>query len=89
MKSLPPRSGCNKLPALISRELRHEITTDHQDYAEWIIDIFQEREDFKPVFKNGFTNETQPNHIETHFEVKKREEGFAPIFMNYFKAREL
>ncbi|MCD4820317.1 MAG: tRNA (guanosine(46)-N7)-methyltransferase TrmB [Candidatus Cloacimonetes bacterium] len=66
-----------------------EITTDHQNYAEWIIDIFKERENFKAVFQNGFTHKIQPNHIETHFEIKKREEGFAPIFMNYLKVREL
>ena len=79
----------NALNKIIKLDGLIEITTDHQNYTEWIIDIFKEREDFKPVFQNGFNYEIQPNHIETHFEIKKREEGFTPIFMNYRKAREL
>jgi len=66
-----------------------KISTDHREYAEWIMEIFKQRKDYNSMFKNDFTYEIQVNHIETHFEKKRREEGFPPIFMNYSKTREL
>jgi len=62
-----------------------EINTDHEDYARWILDIFRRRDDFKIVYENGFTKIPSEGHIVTHFEEKKRKEGFDPFFMKFRK----
>ena len=60
-----------------------DIATDHEDYAFWIVEHFMERKDFISIYKKGFTRESEIGHIETYFEMKKREEGFEPYFMKY------
>jgi tRNA (guanine-N7-)-methyltransferase len=62
-----------------------EIATDHPDYSEWIIEHFDQRKDFEPLFEGGFTFERQEDHIETYFENVKESEGFPPRFMFYKK----
>ena len=62
-----------------------EISTDHKEYANWIIQHFRERKDFESVYDKGFINNPEEEHIETFFEKKKREEGFEPFFMKYRK----
>jgi len=60
-----------------------DIATDHEDYANWIVDHFSKRKDFRSIYKKGFTRESEDGHVETYFEKKKREEGFEPYFMKY------
>ncbi|HHE37676.1 MAG TPA: tRNA (guanosine(46)-N7)-methyltransferase TrmB [Candidatus Cloacimonetes bacterium] len=62
-----------------------EINTDHRDYAEWIVEIFKARDDFKVMYENGFSRIPAEGHIVTHFEEKKRREGFEPLFMRFKK----
>ena len=62
-----------------------EISTDHKEYANWIVQHFRERKDFESVYDKGFTKNPEEEHIETFFEKKKREEGFEPFFMKYRK----
>ncbi len=62
-----------------------EISTDHKEYANWIVQHFRERKDFESVYNKGFTKNPEEEHIETFFEKKKREEGFEPFFMKYRK----
>ena len=62
-----------------------EISTDHKDYANWIVQHFRERKDFESVYDKGFIKNPKEEHIETFFEKKKREEGFEPFFMKYRK----
>jgi len=59
------------------------ISTDHKEYAQWIIDHFNSRQDFVSIYKKGFTREPSREHIVTYFEKLKREEGFEPFFMRY------
>ena len=61
------------------------ITTDHQDYKEWIVEHFARETDFLSVFPDGFSREPFRGHIETHFEKKLKEKGFPPFYMRYIK----
>jgi len=62
-----------------------EINTDHLEYANWIIDVFNKRNDYKIMCENGFSKIPAEGHIVTHFEEKKRKEGFEPLFMRFKK----
>lgn len=61
------------------------ISTDHPGYASWIIAHFQNSPLFGSLYQEGFTREKPLDHFETHFEVKKREEGFPPFYMKFVK----
>lgn len=58
-----------------------EMATDHHEYAEWIVDNFSRRDDFKSIYENGYGFDPPQDHIETYFEKKKKMEGFEPHFM--------
>ena len=62
-----------------------EVATDHEEYANWIIKLFEDRTDFVSQFKGGFARTSQEGNIETYFDIKKRSEGFEPFFMKYEK----
>jgi tRNA (guanine-N7-)-methyltransferase len=64
------------------------ISTDHPDYAIWIIDHFNDRKDFISYYKNKFSRARPDGHVETHFEKKKREEGFPPFYMKFIKVAD-
>ncbi|RLC54238.1 MAG: tRNA (guanosine(46)-N7)-methyltransferase TrmB [Candidatus Cloacimonadota bacterium] len=61
------------------------LSTDHSDYAAWIVDHFNRRNDFISIHEKGFSRTAPEDHIETHFEKMKKEEGFPPYFMAYRK----
>jgi tRNA (guanine-N7-)-methyltransferase len=61
------------------------ISTDHPGYASWILAHFQNTPLFSSFYQVGFSREKPPDHHETHFEVKKREEGFPPFYMRFVK----
>jgi len=61
-----------------------EIQTDHQEYAEWILQHFSEREDFIPV-NGGITDIPRQGHLVTYFEEKKMREGNNPLYITYKK----
>ena len=71
------------LHLLLQKEGIVKLSTDHEDYAGWIVRHFLERKDFSSIYKNGFTRITPSDHIETFFEKVKREEGFAPFYMEF------
>jgi tRNA (guanine-N7-)-methyltransferase len=62
-----------------------ELSTDHEEYADWIIQHFLERKDFESFYDKGFTRDSEERHIETFFEKRKKQEGFLPFFMKYRK----
>ena len=62
-----------------------QLSTDNEEYANWIIQHFRERKDFKSFYKVGFSREPEEEHFETYFEKKKREEGFEPFFLKFRK----
>jgi len=61
------------------------ITTDHQDYMEWIVKSFACDQDFISVYPEGFSREPFTGHIETHFEKKLKKKGFQPYYLKYIK----
>ena len=73
------------LSEILKPDGRLEIATDHSEYAEWIIKLFAAREDFVSEYENGYSSIPAEGHIETYFEMKKRQEGFKPIFMEFKK----
>jgi tRNA (guanine-N7-)-methyltransferase len=66
-----------------------ELATDHQGYARWIVEHFNARDDFKPLYENGFTTLPRAGHIVTYFEEVKRKEGYPPYFMRFRKTDHL
>ena len=55
------------------------VSTDHQEYAQWIQRVFAEHESYEAL-----PYELDPErHIVTHFEAKKQKEGFEPVRMRY------
>ena len=73
------------LSEILKPDGRLEIATDHAEYAEWIIKLFAARKDYVSEYDNGYSNIPAEGHIETYFEMKKRQEGFKPIFMEFKK----
>jgi len=61
------------------------LSTDHQEYAEWIVEHFAKRKDFANLYPGGWSSTPPEDHTETFFEKKKRKEGFKPYFMRYVK----
>ena len=62
-----------------------EMATDHNGYAEWIVEHFRDHSAFKVVYENGYRFEPPEDHIETYFEKTKKMEGFDPHFMLFSK----
>ncbi|MDO9577791.1 MAG: tRNA (guanosine(46)-N7)-methyltransferase TrmB [Candidatus Cloacimonadales bacterium] len=75
------------LHLLLQKEGIVKLSTDHEDYAGWIVRYFLERKDFSSIYKNGFTRNTPSDHVETFFEKVKREEGFPPFYMEFRKVK--
>lgn len=61
------------------------ITTDHEDYMRWIVDMFAGNADFTPVYPEEYSREPFSGHIETHFEKKLKQKGFPPYYMRFIK----
>jgi tRNA (guanine-N7-)-methyltransferase len=68
---------------LLTEEGEIVISTDHNDYAMWIIEQFAESSKFQSVYPEGFSRETPADHFSTYFEIMKRAEGFEPYFFRY------
>ncbi len=64
-----------------------ELSTDHADYAMWIVDEFAQRKDFESLYTDGFTRVSpyKDEHIETYFEKVNADIGNEPYFMHYKK----
>ncbi len=62
-----------------------QLSTDHKEYANWIIQHFLERKDFESTYDKGFTRYPEEKNIETFFEKRTKQEGFLPFFMRYRK----
>lgn len=64
-----------------------KLSTDHQNYAAWIVNLFQMRKDFISVYEAGFTRNPPSDHVETFFEKVKKKEGFPPFYMEFRKLK--
>ncbi len=67
------------LARLLSPGGEVRISTDHAGYAEWIEREFAAHPAFAPLPAAPHPEE----HIVTHFEAKKRAEGYEPHYMRY------
>ncbi|MCK9329671.1 MAG: tRNA (guanosine(46)-N7)-methyltransferase TrmB [Candidatus Cloacimonetes bacterium] len=65
-----------------------KISTDDAEYAQWIIDIFKERKDFKSIYPEDFTMINPEDHFTTYFDELQAQEGFETWFMLYKKIAE-
>ncbi len=62
------------------------ISTDHQEYAEWIRKEMLQRKDFIPSQQEIFSERPLlDDHIETFYEKEQRKLGFEPIHMLFTK----
>ena len=61
------------------------LSTDHCEYATWIVEHFTQRTDFRSVHEQGFSRSAPVDHSETYFEKMKKSEGFTPYFMEYYR----
>ena len=62
-----------------------KISTDDVNYAEWIKDLFAERDDFEALYKGGYSSIVPEEHFWTYFDKLQKEQGFEPLFMIYRK----
>ena len=63
-----------------------KISTDNLDYAEWIKELFKERNDFEAMYKEGYTSIVPEDHFTTYFDKLQAELGFQPLFMLFKKS---
>ena len=61
------------------------LSTDHREYAEWIVKIFGTVSGFSAEFPEGFSEEPFIDHIPTYFEIKKKKEDQKIYYMKYRK----
>jgi tRNA (guanine-N7-)-methyltransferase len=61
------------------------ISTDHREYADWIVKIFNSVKGFSAVYPEGFSVEPFQEHIPTYFEIKKKKEDQRIYYMKYKK----
>jgi len=63
-----------------------QVSTDHEDYAYWIWDVFKHRQDFcSPVAENISLKPLMDEHVITFYEREQRRLGFEPKHMLYKK----
>ncbi|HOQ80422.1 MAG TPA: tRNA (guanosine(46)-N7)-methyltransferase TrmB [Candidatus Cloacimonadota bacterium] len=79
----------NSLSYLLKDNGFLKLSTDHTDYANWIIKHFQERDDFEPIFENDSQYIFPEDHFTTYFDELKESEGFPPQFLYYRKIKSL
>ena len=61
------------------------ISTDSYEYALWIKDLFDWRDDYVAMYEDGFTRITPEDHFWTYFDEVQTQEGYEPLFMLYRK----
>lgn len=84
-RRLIQHSFLNALNPIIKQDGYVKISTDDADYAQWIMEIFSERKDFSPMYKDCFTMISPEDHFTTYFDELKASEGFDTWFMLYKK----
>lgn len=63
-----------------------QISTDHEDYAQWTWKIFVKRRDFRSHVLEGISDKPLlDNHITTFYEREQRRLGFEPMHMLFEK----
>ena len=66
-----------------------KISTDHPDYAEWIIKHFRERDEYIPLFNDESRLIFPEDHFTTYFDELKASEGYPPQFLYYKKIKDI
>ena len=62
-----------------------KISTDCTNYADWIAALFNERNDFISIYKDGFKSIVPEDHFWTYFDKLQSEKGQEPLFFIYKK----
>ena len=66
-----------------------QVSTDHEEYANWIWKEFSRRADFTPKKVDKISSEPlMEDHIETFYEREQRRLGFEPKHMLFEKCRD-
>ncbi|MCL2063236.1 MAG: tRNA (guanosine(46)-N7)-methyltransferase TrmB [Candidatus Cloacimonetes bacterium] len=61
------------------------ISTDDLNYKDWIVRLFNERDDFESMYPEGYSMIVPDDHLWTYFDEIKSKEGYEPCFMLYKK----
>ncbi len=76
----------NALSQVLKHDAFVQVSTDHDDYASWIVDEFMQNPYFEPVYdKNILEIPLLDEHIVTWFEHEQKRRGFDPKYMLYRK----
>jgi tRNA (guanine-N7-)-methyltransferase len=62
-----------------------KVSTDDENYKDWILTLFGERHDFENMYHDKFSSVPPIDHITTYFDKKKAMEGFETYFMLFKK----
>ena len=62
---------------------RLRISTDDENYADWIVKLFKKRVDFISKYDEGFAFIKPEDHLDTYFDIIKANEGNETRFMIY------
>lgn len=81
-RRLIQREFLDALVSIMKPDAELQISTDHQEYAAWILEEFIAHPGFISVFDDLLRhNSPFENHITTWYEAEQRRHGFNPQFM--------
>ncbi len=72
----------NALAVILKPEAQVQVSTDHAEYASWILEEFLANPCYLSVYEDPLRMQsTFEDHITTWFESEQRKQGFDPHFM--------
>ena len=80
-------SFLDTLSLLLKKDGVIKISTDSLDYAEWIANLFENRNDFEAKYYSGYSYIIPEYHFTTYFDLLQAEQGYQPLFMLYKKRK--
>ena len=81
-RRLIQESFLNALATILKPEAQVQVSTDHAEYASWILEEFLANPCYLSVYEDPLRMQsTFEDHITTWFESEQRRQGFDPHFM--------
>lgn len=70
------------LASVMEPEARLHISTDHEEYAHWIADLFSRQPEFVSLQSDVIqSTPSLEDHVSTWYEIEQRRQGFEPHYM--------
>lgn len=85
-RRLIQRHFLDALASILKPSAEVQISTDHEEYAAWILEEFVAHPSFISVFEDPLSHQSPfQDHITTWFEAEQRRQGYDPKFMLFRK----